>query len=823
VAIKAYGVLADSSVQPPGAPTGLFVIDQSASELDVGWTDVPSAIQYQVYLNAAPFGLPVLTSLISVTGLTPGTPYTFNVQAFNVGGASALSAPLVASTDPNTAPVWDVPAQVGNVGQAYFLDLNLVCTDIDQGQARTYSVISNNVPGVGLSSNGQAINGAFTTVGNYSMTVRANDGFDNSDVVISFTVSDPDVIAPTTAVLGTVTASGSTVTVPLTTPATDASGIASYQIARSDNGGTFLTRQAAYTGTWPYIETGVPDGSYTYKTRAKDASANANVGVYSAISNAVVVSSVPSTPDIPVFSAAPLNNTANRLTFSAGPNGAVPDDFDIDFSMNGNSGTGVGSGPWTAIAVNLGSSPKDHTGLTQGVRVYYRCVAKKVAIFGPYAFDSSVPGSRILYAAADYSSGRFTEQSGSRTNLTARFGNAIFLKAAAQVQPANQSTLYGATGGLTPAGAFNATEQGGSEAYDLYLTSGETVTFNGVSDVIAPREIGYFLRSMCYSGAPPITGQARSMGPTRHYEPLNIQPAPGEDPFDMAHDGTKCKPRTEFAWGKEDQVGAAWDTRFFFGFSVYLHRNHQADNPLDGHGSGPQILENNLKGSATSTSMSMHLIRPDPGLNYFNAQTGNPITAAEVGADLWWCLHVDWSTTGIVQGLHERRIAMAPVQALAVAGSDRGKWTDFIFELCYNPYTTAQANVNGWKFRANTGLVRVWKSSGTVPGTPHYQGGNGNRTISPTPIFEQTGPIGMKPRNSNDMAAIGMRHYCYWIRSDGPGGVTVDHPIYMGHAAMRYGYAENIVHPGSAVHSNMVTQYQSGLVTGFDDVTPRAG
>ncbi|MEY4747927.1 MAG: hypothetical protein RIQ60_141 [Pseudomonadota bacterium] len=89
---------------PPAAPTGLALRSATAATVTLAWTDTSSnETGFRVYATN-PAGTRVLaatvganTSSAVVSGLAPATAYTFQVEAFNTAGSSALAS-LSAST-----------------------------------------------------------------------------------------------------------------------------------------------------------------------------------------------------------------------------------------------------------------------------------------------------------------------------------------------------------------------------------------------------------------------------------------------------------------------------------------------------------------------------------------------------------------------------------------------------------------------------------------------------------------------------------------------------------------------------------------------------
>lgn len=455
--------------------------------------------------------------------------------------------------------------------------------------------------------------------------------------------------------------------------------------------------------------------------------------------------------------------------------------------------------------------------------------------------------ARTLFASADFSSGEIVAQPTQRSQTFNRLNNGISIKCTAKVQnPSTSKTKWANAGGHGSPGLFSAAEQGGAEAYDVHVCDGETIVQGGVSDTITPREGPYFLRSYQYAALD------RYNSPTpnytdgfRHYEGPNVN-STGDN---AAHIGPppdtvdcKCKPRSEMGFSNRDAYGIAYDTRAFFGFALRLHKDHEPVNKANGNkqasnGSGPQLGEMNPDTTGVAGSIMVFSLNI-PENTWINCTDAAKRTiGASVGTQTkhWWCLKVSLSTTSDQENAGAGEYALAPVDSFG-SGGDAGRWTDFIFELCINPFTVATVD-NGWNFRANTGLLRVWKSTG-----PYLAGGNGmNRSMEKSLsyingtrgglLLERIGQVGLRPpldhgggRDPQDMAPwnIGGKHYCYMYRSDMPGGIDCKHGSYMGIAARRFGFAENRQHSAAngAANSNIVTQFQGGVATTWEDVQP---
>ncbi|MER7047800.1 glycoside hydrolase family 18 protein [Streptomyces jumonjinensis] len=96
-------------VQIPAVPTGLTAGSPGSTSVPLSWNPVPGATGYNVYRGGAK-----VTSASSpsatVTGLTPSTPYSFQVTAVNSAGESAKSTAVSATTTGGGDPGGGLPA-----------------------------------------------------------------------------------------------------------------------------------------------------------------------------------------------------------------------------------------------------------------------------------------------------------------------------------------------------------------------------------------------------------------------------------------------------------------------------------------------------------------------------------------------------------------------------------------------------------------------------------------------------------------------------------------------------------------------------------------
>ena len=92
----------------PAAPTGLTVTGTTTTSVSLSWTGSAGATGYNVYRGATKVAS-VTGTTSTVTGLTAGTQYTFNVTATNSAGESPHSANVTATTQSGSATVPAAP------------------------------------------------------------------------------------------------------------------------------------------------------------------------------------------------------------------------------------------------------------------------------------------------------------------------------------------------------------------------------------------------------------------------------------------------------------------------------------------------------------------------------------------------------------------------------------------------------------------------------------------------------------------------------------------------------------------------------------------
>jgi len=126
------------------------------------------------------------------------------------------------------------------------------------------------------------------------------------------------------------------------------SGIASYAVERSLNGGTFVPIASGLVAT-STLQSGLADGSYTYRVKATDNAGNP--GPFSAISAPVIVDHVPPSTQITATPPDPSGSSSATFTFSSNEPGST-------FEVRLDAGAWVANGGATTITYGgLGVGP----------------------------------------------------------------------------------------------------------------------------------------------------------------------------------------------------------------------------------------------------------------------------------------------------------------------------------------------------------------------------------------------------------------------------------------------------------------------------------
>ena len=276
----------------PGMPVATMV---TGSSLRLSWNAVSGATDYRVFMNG--LELPAIAGPVTtrdVTGLNPGSTYTFTVMSSNALGSSAASAPLTLSA---------LPPAVGGLLVSAVTSTTLMLNWNAALGATGYTVYQNGValPAVAGSTASRLITG-LTPATAYSYTVAATNpaGVAPQSVAAIVTTMLPMPAMPTATLVTGTTLTLNWVAVP---------GATSYTVYQ--NGAALpAVANAAVTRAISGLTPGIP---YTFTV-------SANKGVSSSTpSPALVVTTTPSATVPALPRATAITNTGFTLNWNAMP------------------------------------------------------------------------------------------------------------------------------------------------------------------------------------------------------------------------------------------------------------------------------------------------------------------------------------------------------------------------------------------------------------------------------------------------------------------------------------------------------------------------
>jgi hypothetical protein len=314
----------------PSVPANLNAQAVGPNQVNLSWsasTDNVGVSGYRVLRGGSQITTTTGTSFAD-TAVSPSTPYSYTVEAYDAAGNSSADS----NTATVTTPALDTqPPIISGVTPTAITQTSATITwatdeaatsQVDYGLTATYGT-STTLDTNRLTSHSQTL-GALSAATTYHFRVRSVDAANN--VAVSgdgtFTTAAPvqDTTPPTASV--TSPTSGSTVagTVSVTATAADNVGVASVQfLVDGANLGSPVTAPP-YTASWN--TTTVGDGTHTVAAVARDAagntgtSASVTVTVANATNNPAVVgqwSPIITWPEVSIHAA--LTPTGKILTF----------------------------------------------------------------------------------------------------------------------------------------------------------------------------------------------------------------------------------------------------------------------------------------------------------------------------------------------------------------------------------------------------------------------------------------------------------------------------------------------------------------------------
>ncbi len=257
----------------PSAPTNLTATGTSGSTASLSWnasTDNVSVAGYKIYRNGTQVGIATTTDYQD-SGLSPNTPYSYTVSAYDfAGNESAQSTGATATTtNPDTTPPSTPTGLAATAISSGEIDLSWSAATDSVG-VTGYKVYRGGVL-VGTTANLNYKDMGLSAGTTYSYTVSAVDAAGNESAQSSTagaTTQSPDTTPPTVPTGLTVTATTSSTVGLSWLPSTDNVGVSSYKVYRNGN-------LVSAVGTTTFTDTGLTPGStYTYTVSAYDGSGN---------------------------------------------------------------------------------------------------------------------------------------------------------------------------------------------------------------------------------------------------------------------------------------------------------------------------------------------------------------------------------------------------------------------------------------------------------------------------------------------------------------------------------------------------------------------
>jgi YD repeat-containing protein len=378
---------------PPSMPGSVTATALSSTSIRVDWTaatDNPGGgvTGYNINRCQGASCVGVYTAFATErsftnNGLSSGTTYTYEVNAFD--GAGNQGAPRSATaTTPDVVPP-TVPGGLSATATSG-TQINLSWSaSTDGGGVSGYQIekcsgagCANFTPLASSASTSYSATG-LTSATSYSFRVRAYDAVPNysgySSIASAITI---DTVAPSGPATITASAAASGTQIDLSWPAaTDNVAVSGYLVERCTGAGCGSFTQIASTAATSYSATGLTSGtSYSFRVRAYDAVPN--YGAYSAVKSAVTADVTP--PSAPAsLSATAASTTQINLTWPACSDNVGVSGYQIEKCPGAECGN-------FALVATTASTSYSVTGLVSGHAYSFRVRAHDaVPSYGGYS------------------------------------------------------------------------------------------------------------------------------------------------------------------------------------------------------------------------------------------------------------------------------------------------------------------------------------------------------------------------------------------------------------------------------------------------------
>ena len=346
----------------PGSPTGLTAAYAGSGGVLLNWvapvdsgTGTEPVDRYRITYNSLVYDISSSTTF-TATGLTNGTPYTFNVSSINI--ANLLSAPATIQWTPATGP--DAPTSVTATSGIGSASLSWTPPNNNGSAITSYTVTVSSSNGGSLGTVGTFIGTSCTVTGLtdggiYTFSVTATNAAGTSTAGTSNTISLAGL--PGTPNITSTPAGDTQVTVNWSGASSNGSPISGYSI-QVFSGSLINT---VTSGSTSVVVTGLTNGtSYTFSVAAVN---GVGTGSYSSQSSPVTPAGLPGTPSTPTTTAGDYQVTLNWSEPSS--NGSAITGYSIDVFSNFSVIRTVTSGSTSVIV----------TGLTNGTPYAFQVAA----------------------------------------------------------------------------------------------------------------------------------------------------------------------------------------------------------------------------------------------------------------------------------------------------------------------------------------------------------------------------------------------------------------------------------------------------------------
>ena len=374
----------------PGAPTGLLVAGSpQQTSVALSWTAPTVGTQPLTYTvsiatptgrgNFVAYSTATQSTSLTVTALTAGTSYDFEVTASNTAGSGPASSILSDIVTPSSAVAPSVPQSVTAV-PASSTSVTVSWAAPAQGSAPITYVVGYRVTGTNpftslasVSTLTEVVTG-LTPGTSYDFVVTASNSVSSGPASTPVTAATP--IAPNTPQGVTAVAASSTSVTVSWTASTVGTAPVTYVVAYRVAGTTPFTSLGAVSGTSETVGGLTPGTNYNFEVTAQNSVGNSPA---STIANALT----PIAPTAPTgVGAVAASSTSATVSWTPPTIGTTPITYIVAYRVTGTT-------IFTSLA-SVTASPETVTGLTQSTSYDFEVTASNSVGSGPASTIATV-------------------------------------------------------------------------------------------------------------------------------------------------------------------------------------------------------------------------------------------------------------------------------------------------------------------------------------------------------------------------------------------------------------------------------------------------